>query len=484
MRSKAFYTMLIVVMVFLTASSTIRNVPGSYPTIQDGISASIDGDTVLIQPDTYIENIDFNGKAIMVTSNFIFDSDSSTITQTIIDGDSLATVVSFHSGEDALSILAYLTITNGFGTGGYGDGGGITCNRSSPTILGCNIHSNTVVDGYGGGIHCLFGEPIIKSNVIHNNIALDVNVGYASGGGIWVRNGAPDVIDNIIHDNFASSRAGGVGGSDSLYIARNIIYGNTCSSYGGGIQTNASKSYIEYNLIYGNEASHGGGICFQAYGPASAFPASANNTIYGNRASLGGGIYCHSQTEGLIVNSIIYGNTDDNIYDAGVSNLSVTYSDVEGGYDGTGNIDDDPMFIDPLIHDFHLQAESPCIDAGDPASPIDPDSTRADMGAYYFDQPTGIDESHFVIPRFYLEPNYPNPFNASTTIRYSLPTASKVKIEIFNILGNKIETLVDNKLPAGYHQVIWDASKHSTGLYFCRIKADNFVESNKMLFLK
>ncbi|MCK4654592.1 MAG: hypothetical protein KAU01_09100, partial [Candidatus Cloacimonetes bacterium] len=70
---------------------------------------------------------------------------------------------------------------------------------------------------------------------------------------------------------------------------------------------------------------------------------------------------------------------------------TATYSDIEDGWTGTGNINSDPMFVNPGSGDYHLQSTSPCIDAGDPASPLDPDSTVADMGAYYFHQITALD---------------------------------------------------------------------------------------------
>ena len=67
-----------------------------------------------------------------------------------------------------------------------------------------------------------------------------------------------------------------------------------------------------------------------------------------------------------------------------------------GGWTGSGNIDADPLFVDPVNGDFHLQAGSPCIDTGDPSSPLDPDGTRADMGAYYFDQPPILSTSRLI----------------------------------------------------------------------------------------
>jgi hypothetical protein len=85
---------------------------------------------------------------------------------------------------------------------------------------------------------------------------------------------------------------------------------------------------------------------------------------------------------------------------------------------------------------------------------------------------------------FALQQNYPNPFNAITEIRFSLPQAVHVKLEVFNALGQKVAVLVDRKLEAGYHSATWDGSTASSGVYFYRIKAGDFVESRKMILLK
>lgn len=85
---------------------------------------------------------------------------------------------------------------------------------------------------------------------------------------------------------------------------------------------------------------------------------------------------------------------------------------------------------------------------------------------------------------FSLTQNYPNPFNPSTQIKFTLPTRSDVTIEIFNVLGQKITTLVDNKLSAGEHVVEWDASEVSTGIYFYKMTTSDFVQSKKMMLLK
>lgn len=98
-------------------------------------------------------------------------------------------------------------------------------------------------------------------------------------------------------------------------------------------------------------------------------------------------------------------------------------------------------------------------------------------------------ENHLLPGNFSLLQNYPNPFNPSTTIEYSLPQRADVNISVYNILGQNIRTLVDETMPAGKYSVIWDgrdrAGRHAaSGIYFYRIKADEFDQSRKMLLLK
>jgi hypothetical protein len=95
------------------------------------------------------------------------------------------------------------------------------------------------------------------------------------------------------------------------------------------------------------------------------------------------------------------------------------------------------------------------------------------------------DETGATLPvRFVLRQNYPNPFNASTVINYALPYTSHVTIDVYNILGGKIETLVDTQQPAGNHQVVWKVKGRSSGIYFYRIKTGEFTETKKMVLLK
>jgi hypothetical protein len=85
---------------------------------------------------------------------------------------------------------------------------------------------------------------------------------------------------------------------------------------------------------------------------------------------------------------------------------------------------------------------------------------------------------------FALEQNYPNPFNPSTTIKFALPKASVAKLTVYNLLGQKVSTLVDGQLEAGVHSVRFDATRLATGVYFYRLEAGDYLSHKKMLLLK
>ena len=163
--------------------------------------------------------------------------------------------------------------------------------------------------------------------------------------------------------------------------------------------------------------------------------------------------------------------------------------------DAFHNIFLDPLFANPDSGDFHLSwanwpvadsTKSPCIDAGDPASPPDPDSTITDIGVFSFDQssPSEVAEEILAPSEYKLYQNYPNPFNPSTKISWQSPVSSWQTLKVYNILGREESTLVNDYKPAGNYEVEFDASNLPSGIYFYRLKAGSFVQTKKMILLK
>lgn len=142
---------------------------------------------------------------------------------------------------------------------------------------------------------------------------------------------------------------------------------------------------------------------------------------------------------------------------------------------GTGEINEDPMFVDPDNHDYHLQEGSPCIGTG---------MSGEDRGALAY-VPSGVDDGPSIAPvEFHLAQNYPNPFNAATSITYEVPVSSHVRLEVFDLLGHKVATLVDAEQRAGERSAHWEASQFASGLYLYRLTVGGSTEAKKMLLLR
>ncbi len=107
-------------------------------------------------------------------------------------------------------------------------------------------------------------------------------------------------------------------------------------------------------------------------------------------------------------------------------------------------------------------------------------------GLIYIKKATDIEDvQNDNLPKsFELSQNYPNPFNPATTISFALPTKSKVRLEIFNLLGQKVANLVQGEMEAGYHEVTWNARQAPSGVYFYRLVSDDKSFTRKMMLLK
>jgi hypothetical protein len=534
----------------VTASATIIDVPADYPTIQQGIDASVGGDTVLVQPGTYVENINFNGRNIVLGSLFLTTGDQSYISQTVIDGDSAGTVVSFISGEDTSACITGFTITNGYTDD---NGGGILCmNYSNPTIRYNNIEDNisnisgagicswqssprilkntifnnriyNVNQGDGGGIKMYESNSLIKGNTISNNYC------YCAAGGISCFSSNPTLLDNVISDNtsrgagagflchqsqpvivgnqftgnVSSTDEGGAVGSynSSMIFERNYVAYNISGFRGGGILNKYSDSYIRNNIFAYNQCAGEGAAIFCSRTWSWSNPTIINNVIYGNQAGVNGGAIKIIYADPIIYNTIMWNNAPDEINRDDLSNPVVTYSNIQGGWQGEGNIDTDPLFRNVTVDDFHLMStacgdpyDSPCIDTG---NPIFRDSLldcawglgdlRSDMGAYGGGDSVAvgiIDNSSFLPDEIILLQNYPNPFNAETKIGFSIVKSNRVKLAVYDLLGREVQTLIDEYKQAGIHTAILNAAGLSSGVYFYILRAGEAVQAKPMVLLK
>lgn len=341
-----FLTLLMTLTTAPKTSATTIQVPSEAPTIQAAIDSAANGDTVLVSPGTYFENIIFNGKNIVVASRFILTADPADIVSTIIDGSSPAnpdnaSCVRIISGEDARAQLIGFTLTHGTGTVWIDEHGAGTFRE-------------------GGGILMTLSSPTIRHNIIVDNEAINkVGMRSAGGGGIRVGDGNPRILNNIIMNN------------------RGL--------YGAGIVLNYSSGIIKNNVVAGNSGGEdfgGGGIWKLEEAPQS-FPNGTiieNNTIVNNSSTTDGGGVLLWAANAICRNNIIRGNAAQNgpqIHLNGAT-TTVSYSNVERGFAGVGNIDDLPEFNDTL---FHLSPTSACIDAGNPSVEFNDSEDSANPGS-------------------------------------------------------------------------------------------------------
>jgi hypothetical protein len=451
----------------LSAASPARTIyvgddaPAGFRTIQAAIDDANDGDTIIIRPGTYTgpgnRDISFAGKAITVRSS---DPDSpDAVAGTIVDCNGTDTLPHrgfyFHGGEDANSVLAGLTVTNGCAD----CGGGILCDKSSPSITGCRIIGNQTYrggpswGGGGAGICCLGGscprisQCEISGNVAHGLILATAELLHGRGGGLYSLDSRPVIIGCEITGNGASHGGGVYCQGASPVIRNSSITANTATDEGGGVACHHCDLQVENALVCGNVGWQwygGGGIYCQA-----SNPVVVNCTIAGNHHRRGGGVLSETNSNPVFRNCILWDNIISVYGEGGPCRRQVcpilvssregpsaaafhycdvqedaTGSHIEAGCRidwGPGNIALAPAFAKPgywSVHedqpcllyvdtwtagDYHLQSQagrwepdggswvvdevtSPCIDAGDPNSPVgdepEPNGGRVNMGAY------------------------------------------------------------------------------------------------------
>jgi len=464
---------LLSVFFFTFASGTnanIINVPSQHPTVQAGINASSNGDTVLVQPGVYMENINFRGKKIVLTSLYYQTGNLSFIQSTVINGSNpqnpdTASCVIINNHEDSTTVLQGFTLTGGTGTK-WTDEHGAGLFRE------------------GGGLLIQYSNPVIQNNIITGNSAVTGGVFSTGGGGVRIGDSYPRFLNNVVTNNTAR--------------------------YGAGVVLNYTGGEYKNNLIFKNYGSldFGAGTGVWVNGFFTRIISLINNTVAGNSAVSGNpGIYGNGGVVAVIRNNIIWGNTSPNNVQIASGNFTVRYCNVQGGYNGAGNINVPPDFD---TTNYYLKSTSACIDKGDssiiyndPADLINPSNAmwpargtlRNDIGAYggpgsnrIANTVVGINNLNSATGPlgFQLNQNYPNPFNPKTKIIYELQVSNDelVSLKIFDVLGNEVAELVNEKQNAGNYSVIFDGSNFPSGVYFYKLKTGQQSEVKRMMLIK
>ncbi len=529
--SSVFYAILVITLCIAASCSplfaTIILVPSQYPTIQQGLNAAQSGDTVLVEPGTYPENISWpNVDGILLTSEQGADT-------TIIDGNAAGRVLDFPNMAFSNSTeITGFTIQNGYAV----QGGGIYIYQGSPYIHG-NIVCRNIAEGtstwvYGGGIFCDgVGRPQIEYNLIQGNVAKgqywnyggaihidsnnsalilgntiehDSTVGgsWNYGAGIYCRGGSsPEIMHNIIRENVCTqgSRGHGAGiyiGTDcNAYVLSNLIYNNKTQSgswnYGAGLLI-YSGAHVINNTITGNSCSggnwnYGGGI--NVYDSTSTIE---NNIIVSNSASSGGGIYVGTGDHALLLYNDVWNNSGGNY--VGIS-------------PGANDISSDPFFAAGPLGDYYLSQiaagqgqDSPCLDYGSVTAEslgLDtyttrtdtvPDSAVVDLGYHYpTGYPASVEESKQVSVAVRISTS-PSPVHSSCRIELCLKYQERISLCIYDGTGRLQRVIFEGNLNAGMHSWNWAGNntygiKLPSGSYFLILRTAGGKPQAKKIIL-
>jgi len=385
----------------------------AYKYLQDGLGASISGDQIWV-------------------ADGIYKPDANTGNPTGT-GDRFATFelkngVAINGGyagfgepePTARDIKVYETVLSGDLLSNDGPDFANNYENSYHVVTGSGTNDTAVLDGFiitagnangsiqfdadvGGGMYNRNGSPTLTNCIFYGNLA------HFGGGMCNLSSSSPTLNNCTFSGNWArlsGGQGGGMANSSSSPTLINCTFSDNSAGWdGGGMWNyNSSNPTLTNCLFIGNSPDHNGG---GVNNWLNCSPTLTNCTFSGNSANNGGGMASWENCSPTLINCIFWGNTGRQIHDGVYNNkgcsTTVSYSDVQGGWTGETNMDADPCFADPDNGDYHLMSEagrwdlnnqiwmrddltSPCIDMGDPMSPIGweffPNGGFVNMGVY------------------------------------------------------------------------------------------------------
>jgi hypothetical protein len=380
-------------------------------------------------------------------------------------------------GVSANYVARFNTQTNTWSTLGTGSSNGVNNWVYELAVVGNEVYVGGTFTSAGG----VSANYVARFNT-QTNTWSTLGTGSSNGVSGWVR--ALAVVGNEVFVGGLFTSAGGVSAN---YVARFNTQTNTWSTLGTGSSNGVSGGIFSavYALaVVGNEVVVGG--TFTQAGGVSANYVARFNTQTNTWSTLGtgssngvsGGASSYVSALAVVGNEVYVGGNFTSA--GGVSaNFVARFNTQTNTWStlGTGSSNGVNNWVYELaVVGNEVVVGGTFTQAG---------GVSANYVARWNSGTSRVEQLSPTAPKtFLLEQNYPNPFNPSTTIRYQLPVASEVKLEIYDVLGKKIATLVNERQSAGSYQVVWNASGLSSGTYFYRLQAGTFVETKKMIMVK
>jgi hypothetical protein len=610
------FFLLFSMMLAVSLSASIINIPEDYPTIQMGVDSSFAGDTVLVAPGLYVGNVVLDS-SLTLGSFFLTTGDTSFISQTIVYGDSPGNVITGMQGDQNSSLGIFgLSIQNGFW-------GGIQVGTSSGNVVldhlivegnystgitmsGSGIISNSTIQdnrsfGDAGGLFIGGGVSVVNCKILNNIAGSASNTGMEAGGGIIVA-GDVSIIKCLIKGNSADGDGGGVlvWTEGQVRIINSIITDNlSIYAPGGGLHYYQNNLHIINSIIRNNSPSNisvwgdvlynypinfynsiiEGGVesivttfpngwvtigsysnCFDAdpfflnaeagdYSVMDSSPAidagtalvTWGDTIYytpeSNYEGFAPDIGLSETSQSLLhepsnlevidvpgdQGGYIYLNWDRSFDDSEwLGNISMysiwqrlPQTNLARNVTNTAELDTDTYkvlrdelwlnvaTIPALQHETYSALLETFADSSESginmthllitAHTTDPliyYESQIDSGYSVNNEAVSTSENYDAIPKqFYLNQNFPNPFNPTTTIQYGIPENASVSLTIYDIRGNEIIRIDNGLRQAGWYHHTWNGLNDkglpvSTGIYLARLQAGSYSKTIKMLYLK
>lgn len=435
-------------------------------------------------------------------------------------------------GGPNVSVLTYGVIEYGQATGqdDYGLGGGLFLDGANVELHSCTIHHCMAGSG-----HAIYARDASRITLNHCEI-FDNGSEIGSGGAICLRGGSTliaretrfvknlalyggaltaDQSNMLIEDCwFAKNEAGVSGGaifaSNATITVRRSRFLTNRSLGGGAIDARISTNLLaDECLFFGNAAARNGGegsggaLALQSGSQEISHCTFVNNTartggaIYGGaslrlknsivaRQAGGGGVHFPLPGATARYNCFFENEGGDFTGPQRPANLGmVAYRNVNGdSCDAYYNILLDPLFDDSSQTGAELLSGSPCINAGDPTTPPDPDGSLPDLGAFRY-EPLNTGDARLELPQSSaLYPAFPNPFNPATTLEFDLSRAGFVSLRVFDLLGRETAVLANDRLTAGRYTLQWHATDAPAGTYFAVLETADERHVQKLLLLK